>query len=127
MVVDFPVKESHFDRRKDDISVWEQLELAAQTQAKWSDNSVSITVTVKKDEIDLLPRALAMYGSRLKSVSFLPLTDHSYAQAPYETITRKKFEQLSKGLKKPRLNSTLDEEDKILERFCDADGVCEIP
>ena len=127
MVVSFPVKESFFDRRKDDISIWEQLELAAQTQAKWSDNSVSITVTVKNEETDLLPRALAMYGRRLKSVSFLPLTDHSYEQAPYETITKKRFDQLSKGLKKPRLSSTLDEEDKVLERFCDADGVCEIP
>lgn len=124
VIIDFPVHEPHFDRRKDDVSMWEQLEIAAQMQAYWADNSVSITVTIKPEEAKDLPRALSLYSSRLKSVSFLPLTDHQYEQAPYEEIDEKKFKEMSKGLKKPKLSS-VDEDDKIIERFCDSD-ICEI-
>lgn len=121
-VVSFPVHEPHFDRRKDEVSLWEQLELAAAMQAKWSDNQVSITVTVKPEEARDLPRALSMYEKRLKAVSFLPLRgDQVYKQAPYEAITAEQFEEMSSGLKKVKLNPT-DEEDRVLERFCDGDS-----
>jgi hypothetical protein len=125
MVVSFPVHEPHFDRRKEDVSMWEQLEFAAQMQAYWADNSVSVTVTIKPEEKNDLARALSLYSSRLKSVSFLPLVDHSYEQAPYEEVTEGEYNQMAKGLKKPRLNEPLEEEDKIIERYCDGDQ-CEI-
>ena len=125
MVVSFPVHEPHFDRRKEDVSMWEQLEFAAQMQAYWADNSVSVTVTIKPEEKNDLARALSLYSSRLKSVSFLPLVGHSYEQAPYEEIDGAKFDQLSVGLRKPRLNEPLDEDDKVIERYCDGDQ-CEL-
>lgn len=122
MIVSFPVHENYFSRRKADISMWEQLELAAQMQAYWSDNAVSITVTIKPKEKQDLARALSMYESRLKSVSFLPLTDHQYKQAPYEEITEEEYKELTSKLKRYKLGA-LDEEDKIEEKFCDGD-VC---
>ena len=125
MIVEFPVNESNFDRKKEDVTLWEQMELAAQMQAYWSDNSVSITVTFKPEEKNDLPKALSLYSSRMKSVSFLPLTDHKYEQAPYEEISEKSYEKRSAGLKKPKLSSALDEEDKIIERFCDGE-ICEV-
>jgi hypothetical protein len=126
MVVSFPVHEKYFERNKNQVSIWEQFELAAALQAKWSDNQVSITITVKPEEAGDLPKALSMFETRLKSVSFLPLRgDKVYKQAPYETITKKEYDKLARKINKVKLNLTADE-DRVVEKFCDADGVCEI-
>lgn len=90
-VVGFPVAEKWFQKSKRDASMWEQLELAAQLQHYWADNSVSVTVTVKPEEEHDLPRALSLYETRLKSASFLPLTDHGYEQAPYREIDENQY------------------------------------
>lgn len=93
IVVEFPVKEPHFDRAKSEVSMWEQLEWAAQLQRYWSDNAVSVTVTFKPEEAGQIKYALELYETRLKSVSFLPMQDHGYKQAPYETISREEYER----------------------------------
>lgn len=123
MVVSFPVHEKHFARRKRDVSMWEQLELAAQMQAYWADNQVSATITFKPEEVKDISLALSMYETRLKSVSLLPLDDSDYPQMPYEEITKEKYEELMKVIKKPKL--IVDEDGKVIEKFCDTD-VCEI-
>ena len=48
--VEFPVHEPYFQKGKRSVSMWEQLEMAAQYQHYWADNSVSITVTFKPEE-----------------------------------------------------------------------------
>ena len=118
LVIDFPVHEANFDRGKDDVSIWEQLELAAAMQAKWSDNQVSVTVTVPQEEEKDLAKALSMYETRLKAVSFLPLRgDEVYKQPPYEKITQARFEKMSAKIQKVRYD-VLDAEDRIEEKFC---------
>ena len=74
--------------------MWEQLEIAAQYQHYWADNSVSITVTFKPEEADSIKDALEMYESRLKAVSFLRYEETGYDQAPYEPITKELYERL---------------------------------
>ena len=114
------------DKRFQSMSIWEQLELAAALQAKWSDNQVSITVTVPEHESDLIGTALSMYETRLKAVSFLPLRgDAVYKQAPYEQIDKAEYDKIVSKLGKVRLNPIADE-DRVLEKFCDTDA-CEIP
>ncbi|MDY6957701.1 MAG: hypothetical protein SVK08_00955 [Halobacteriota archaeon] len=124
LVVSIPVHEPFFSKRKQDVSMWEQLELAAQHQAFWADNSVSITVSVKPDEIKDLAIALSMYETRLKSISFLPLAgDKIYKQAPYEEITKEQYEKMTANLKPVKFK--IDESEKVEEKFCDSD-VCKI-
>ena len=93
-VVSFPVKESHYYKGKKDITMWEQLEIAAQYQHFWADNSVSITVTFQSHEEDQIKNALEMYETRLKAVSFLRLSETGYKQAPYEAITEDEYNQM---------------------------------
>lgn len=100
VVVAFPVEERHFSKGKSDVSMWEQLELAAAMQHWWADNQVSVTVTFREGEGEDLEHALELYSSRLKSVSFLPLVEHGFEQAPYEAIDGKMFKRLSSKLKK---------------------------
>jgi len=87
----FPVKHDNFERSKGNVSVWEQVENAAQMQYYWADNQVSVTVTFKEEEAQDIPKILELYETRLKSVSFLPLTDHQYAQAPYQEISEEMY------------------------------------
>jgi adenosylcobalamin-dependent ribonucleoside-triphosphate reductase len=94
VVVDFPVKEDFFQKSKADVSMWEQLEIAAQYQHYWADNSVSVTVTFKDHEAANIKDALEMYESRLKAVSFLRYSNTGYKQAPYEAITKAEYEEM---------------------------------
>lgn len=122
VVVSFPVQEKDFDRKKDDVSIWEQLELAAQLQQYWADNQVSVTVTFKPEEAKDIKYALELYEIRLKGVSFLPLEDHGYAQAPYETITEGEYNDMVSQI------TPIDTTDAVHEstaKFCDGE-VCVI-
>ena len=96
--VEFPVREPYFVKGKRDVNMWEQLEIAAQYQHYWADNSVSITVTFKPDEAESIKDALEMYESRLKAVSFLKYEETGYEQAPYEPITEAQYNKLIKNI-----------------------------
>lgn len=124
-VIEFVVKENNFVRGKDEVSMWEQFALAAALQEIWSDNAVSITITVKPEEALDLVHALSMYETRLKSVSFLPLRgDKVYAQAPYERISADEYKERVAKLKTVNFDA-IDDVDKKEERFCDGE-VCTI-
>jgi isochorismate hydrolase len=58
-VLSFPVREEHFVKKaRERSTMWEQLEIAAQYQHYWADNSVSITVTFKPEEAEQTSRPL---------------------------------------------------------------------
>ena len=131
VVVYFPVKERNFWKSKSDVTIWEQLEIAAQMQAYWSDNQVSVTVTFKKDEADQILLALQLYETRLKSVSFLPLLtleemqEIGYKHPPYQAMTKKEYDQAIANLKPIRLANTTETQG-FEKSFCDSDR-CELP
>jgi intein/homing endonuclease len=121
----FPVHERFFDRSKKEVTLWEQLENVAQLQATWSDNAVSCTVTfdVATEGKDI-KRALELYETRLKGVTFLPTDDTVYQQAPYQEITKQEFERMVMKIKPLDLSSLNTHEDE--EKFCDGDK-CQMP
>lgn len=122
MVVSFPIKEEHFGKSKDEVTIWEQVANAADLQHYWADNQVSVTVTFRKEEADQIPAVLEVFEERLKSISFLPISEHGYAQAPYETISKETYESLVSQIKPMLLSSDSHEVD---DKFCDGDS-CEI-
>ena len=99
VVVEFPIHEPYFTKGKRSVGMWEQLEIAAQYQYYWADNSVSVTVTFKPEEAEQLKSALELYETRLKAVSFLKYEKTGYEQAPYEPITKKEYAKLIKKIK----------------------------
>lgn len=121
-VVDFPIREQYFDRSKYQVSMWEQLENVAAYQYYWSDNQVSATVTFRAEEANDIKRALELYETRLKSISFLPLENHNYSQAPYEEITKQRYTDMMASIK--ALPSSLTPME-CGSKFCDND-VCTI-
>jgi hypothetical protein len=123
VVAEFPIHEEYFDRSKNEVSIWEQAENAAAYQKYWSDNQVSITITFKEQEADQIKHVLECYEDKLKSVSFLPIKEHGYKQAPYEEITQEQYKEIISKLKLFNLNGTKDR--AIGEKFCDSDR-CEV-
>lgn len=123
VVISFPVKEENFDRAVHQVSMWEQLENAAQMQYYWADNQVSVTVDFLPKEAPDIPRALEMYETRLKSVSFLPHLDHGYENAPYVPITKEQYEKMKSEIKEIKAINTDSHED--IKEFCEGE-VCEI-
>jgi len=123
IIVEFPVESKNYSRSKTDVSMWEQLEMAALMQTYWSDNQVSITVTFNKDEAKDIKHALELFEDRLKAVSFLPLSDHKYEQAPYEEIDEETFKMLKSKTKKFKFDNALDTHDvNAVDKFCDGDS-----
>lgn len=117
--VEFPVHEPYFSKGKRSISMWEQLEIAAQYQYYWADNSVSITVTFKPDEASQIKSALELYETRLKAVSFLRFEETGYEQAPYEPITEKEYKKLSAKISP--LSRIINEDGGSGTKFCTND------
>ena len=117
--VEFPVKEPYFVKGKKEISMWEQLEIAAQYQHYWADNSVSVTVTFKPDEASQIKDALEMYETRLKAVSFLKYEETGYEQAPYEPITEERYNELSSKISPI---TRFDSEGGSGTKFCDGES-----
>lgn len=98
VVVYFPVQETNFTKSKFDVSLWEQLSLVRELQYYWSDNSVSCTITVRESERDDIERAIEYYAPYVKTLSFLPLTNHKYDQAPYQKVDHETYEEYSSSL-----------------------------
>lgn len=123
VVVEFPVSVGENTRTLNDVSMWEQLNLASFAQENWADNSVSVTITFKPEEKDLIESALSYYQFKLKAVSFLPkLEKGAYKQMPYEEITKQVYDKMAGELK--QLNFTeLFSAESIGEKYCTND-VC---
>lgn len=100
MVVSFPVK-SHEDAVCNyEITAIDQLETLKFLQTWWSDNSVSVTIYYKSEELPLIKKWLSdNYNTEIKSVSFLLHSGHGFVQAPYEEITPEKYDEMLNLLK----------------------------
>jgi len=122
-VVSFPVNEKFFDKSKKDASIWEQVKNVVDYQRFWSDNSVSVTITFKQEEVRDIAKVLEAYEDSLKTISFLPLNDSGYAQMPYEEITKEKYEEMVSKITKPDFSSFTQA--PIGSKFCDSSS-CEI-
>ncbi|OIO41634.1 fused protease/ribonucleoside-triphosphate reductase [Candidatus Pacearchaeota archaeon CG10_big_fil_rev_8_21_14_0_10_31_9] len=123
-IVEFPVHVQGV-RSEEDVSMWEQLEMAALLQRVYADNQVSVTIKFDRErEGDQIAHALKYFESQLKSVSFLPHT-HGYAQAPYEPITRDQYIEMVRKLKPIDDSIYGIKADAVGEKYCNNDG-CEI-
>ena len=118
MVVSFPVKSVNYEKSKDEVTIWEQMSLIADLQSHWSDNSVSSTVTFNGHEAEELAEALKKYERKIKSISFLPITDHGYRQAPYIKITREEYEEYSSKISPIKVTDGHE----VIDQFCDGDS-----
>jgi len=126
VVVNIPVDVGEGIRTLEEVTMWEQLSLAAFMQKYWADNQVSCTVTFDpKIEGPQLKYALQYFQYQLKGISFLPrLEKGAYPQMPYEEITQTEYTKMISQLTKLNFGAVKGEE-AIVEKFCNND-TCEI-
>jgi ribonucleotide reductase alpha subunit len=125
LVVEFPVCVGKNVKTINDVTMWEQLNLASFTQENWADNSVSVTVTFKEEEAKDIATALNFFQFKLKAVSFLPkLEEGAYSQMPYEEITEEEYETKTAKLL-PLDFSEMTSTESSGEKYCTND-VCSI-
>lgn len=97
VVVSFPCKFPENTTFAEDMTAVDQLEVIKRLQAEWSDNSVSVTIYYRKEELDDIKAWLKENYVNVKSVSFLLHSDHGFVQAPMEEISRETYERLKDG------------------------------
>jgi ribonucleoside-triphosphate reductase len=122
VVVEIPIDVGEGIRTVNDVSMWEQLSLAANMQRWWADNQVSCTITFNPEtEGKHIASALDYFQYQLKGISFLPKCDYgAYPQMPYEEITETVYNRRRRLLKPLTINSLAEESSG--EKFCDGDS-----
>ena len=125
VVVDFYQQAPEgFPVADEDWTLEKQLDTLLFAQRHWADQSVSVTIYYKKDEIPKLKEWLATHLCDLKSISFLCHSDHGFAQAPKEAISREQYEKLSSKIKP--IDSVSDSGDFSLDGTECAGGICPV-
>lgn len=95
LVVSFPCSFPEGTKLAHEMSAIDQLEVIKRLQTEWSDNSVSVTIYYRKEELPSIREWLtANYTENLKTVSFLLHSDHGFQQAPLEEITEEKYNEM---------------------------------
>jgi ribonucleotide reductase alpha subunit len=112
MVVEIPVSLGDNVRTLENVSMWEQLHMAAFMQKWWADNQVSCTVSFDREtEGPHIAAALKFFQYDLKGISFLPKDNKAYPQMPYEPITAEKYHELMEHVKPVEWESEIYQEE----------------
>jgi ribonucleotide reductase alpha subunit len=97
MIIEFPCCYPEGTILAKDMTAIDQLNTIKQLQTNWSDNSVSVTVYYRLHELDDIKEWLRLnYNNNVKTCSFLLHNEHGFKQAPFEEITKEKYEELIK-------------------------------
>jgi len=110
-----------------DVTMWEQLGIAALLQRHWADNQVSCTVTFDPAcEAKDIKHALDLYQYQLKGVSFLPRTPlEAYPQLPYQAVSEAEYRAAVARLRPIEgLADSDGTQPSSPDNFCDTDA-CE--
>ena len=91
VVVEFPCQFPDGTMFAEDMTAVDQLNVIRKLQAEWSDNSVSVTIYYRKEELDAIKQWLSENYVNTKSVSFLLHSEHGFDQAPLEEITEARY------------------------------------
>jgi ribonucleoside-diphosphate reductase alpha chain len=94
MVFSFPMKAVGSVTRND-MSAIEHLELWLTYQRHWCEHKPSITVSVREQEWMEVGAWVYKHFDEISGISFLPHSDHSYRQAPYQECTEIAYTALS--------------------------------
>jgi len=97
-VFSFPMKSPSGATTRTEMSAIEQLEYWLMFQRHWCEHKPSVTVSVKEDEWMKVGAWVYDNFDEVSGISFLPFSDHTYAQAPYQDITGGEYEQLYKKM-----------------------------
>ena len=130
-VFSFPMKSPTSAVTRFDMTAIEQLELWLQYQRYWCEHKPSVTITVKEHEWMQVGSWVYDHFDEVSGISFLPFSEHTYKQAPYQDINADTYKELLTQMPKSVNWSMLQEFEKEdttsggRELACTADA-CEV-
>jgi ribonucleoside-triphosphate reductase len=89
----FPIAAPEGAVTRHDLSAIKHLELWLSYQRFWCEHKPSVTIYVKPEEWAEVGDWVYDHFDEVSGVAFLPHSDHSYVQAPYQDITRDQYEE----------------------------------
>ena len=130
MVFSFPMK-AEGSITRNDLTAIEHLELWLTYQRHWCEHKPSITITVREHEWMEVGAFVYKHFDEISGISFLPHSDHSYRQAPYQDCTKEQYEEMLEKMPKNVDWSTLtkyEKEDKTTssQTFACTGDKCEL-
>ena len=90
-VFSFPIKTANSAICRNDRSAIQQLEFWKLYQESWCEHKPSVTITVKEDEWIEVGAWVYKHFDMISGISFLPYSDHSYKQAPYQECDEEEY------------------------------------
>jgi ribonucleoside-triphosphate reductase (thioredoxin) len=93
-VFSFPVKAPKHAITRDKLTAIQQLEVWLTYQRHWCEHKPSITVSVKEEEWMEVGAWVYKHFDEVSGISFLPYSDHTYAQAPYQEVAKEEYESM---------------------------------
>jgi len=130
-VFSFPQRSPQGAITRNDMTAIEQLSLWLTYQRNWCEHKPSVTVTVRDHEWLEVGAWVYKYFDEVSGVSFLPHSDHTYQQAPYQDCSEREYLD-ALALMPERIDwtklSDYEKEDmtKSSQTFACSSGVCEI-
>ena len=130
-VFSFPIKVEKGAVFRTDKTAIEQLELWKVYQEHWCEHKPSVTISVKESEWIEVGAWVYKHFDSMSGVSFLPFSEHTYKQAPYQDCGVQEYKELLKQMPKDVDWSKLSEYESVdmtigsQELACSA-GFCEI-
>ena len=94
VVFSFPVKSPEQAVTRNDMTAVEQLELWLTYQRHWCEHKPSVTISVRDTEWMSVGAFVYEHFDEMSGVSFLPHSDHTYQQAPYQDCTKEQYEEM---------------------------------
>ena len=99
-VFSFPMKVGSSAVFRTDMTAIEQLELWLTYQKHWCEHKPSVTISVKEEEWMEVGAWVYKHFDWMSGVSFLPFSEHTYQQAPYQDTDKEGYEFLLKQMPK---------------------------
>ncbi len=93
-VFSFPQKSPQGAITRNDMTAIEQLELWLTYQRHWCEHKPSVTVTVRDHEWIEVGAWVFKHFDEVSGISFLPHSDHSYKQAPYQECDKATYDAM---------------------------------
>jgi ribonucleoside-diphosphate reductase alpha chain len=132
-VFSFPMQSPKNAVFRQDMNAIEQLELWKTYQEHWCEHKPSVTISVKEHEWMGVGNWVWDHFDSISGISFLPFSEHTYRQAPYQDCTEEEYKTALKGMPSNVDWSQLSQHEKkdftsgSQELACAApDGGCEV-
>jgi ribonucleoside-triphosphate reductase len=99
-VFSFPQRSPAGAVTRNDMTAIEQLETWLTYQRHWCEHKPSVTISVRDDEWLEVGAFVYKHFDEMSGVSFLPHSDHTYQQAPYQDCEKGEYQRLLKLMPK---------------------------